>query len=133
MNHRILKGEGKNRNYNQNKIELLSCKRNGDRCKNHLTSINEEYSTLQTYLPDKEYQKSIEALNNAFHKTFELQEDSCSSCAKMFRSTIIRSLENIHLELKEMSEGIFKTKRYQSSYILADNVLRGIKQQGALD
>ena len=133
MNQNILKKELENKDYNKNKIELLSCKRNGDRCKNHLTLINEEYSTLQTYLPSKEYQKSIEALDKAFHKTFELQEDSCTGCAKMFRSTIIQSLENIHLELREMSKGIFKTKRYQKSYILADNVLRVLKQERALD
>lgn len=133
MNHDDLKAEVENKDYNENKIELLSCIRNGDRCKNHLTLINEEYSTLQTYLQEKEYQKSIEALDKAFNKTFELREDSCSGCAKMFRSTIIQSLENIHLELKEMSKGIFKTNRYQSSYILADNVLRGLKQKRALD
>ena len=133
LNYNILKKELENKDYDRNKIELLSCRSNGNRCKNHLALINEEYTTLQTYLPNKEYQKSIEALDKAFHKTFELQEDSCSGCAKMFRSTIIQSLEDIHLELKGMSQGIFKTNRYKASYILVDNVLRGLKQHGIQD
>ena len=114
-------------NHNSNKIELVSCPRNGVKCKNHLAAINEDYSESSIYHQNREYQKSIEALNNAFTKTFELKEDTCTKCANMFRSTIIQSLEDIHLELHSMSKGLFKTKRYQSSYILAGNVLNNLK------
>ncbi|QGY43999.1 hypothetical protein GM418_10120 [Maribellus comscasis] len=122
----VKNGNGQN---SDSKFELIRCERNGVRCKSHLAFINEEYSISETYLQNKEYQKSIEALNEAFYRTYQLKETTCINCAKMFRSTIIRSLEDIQIELKGMSQGLFKTRRYQSSYILAGDVLKSIKEE----
>jgi len=111
------------------KFELISCPLNGKSCKKHLTSINQNYTESDFYHQSKEYQKSIKALNNAFLKTFELREDSCANCAKAFRYAIFETLENIHLELQSFSNGLFKTNQYQSSYILADNILHNLAKK----
>ena len=113
-----------------NKFELISCPRNGRNCKKHLVAINKDYIESDYYLKNKEYNESIEALNSAFTKTYELKEETCEQCAKTFRYTILQTLQNIHMELYNMSNGLFKSKRYRSSYIFAGNVLNNLKQKG---
>lgn len=115
------------------KIELLDCQFGGEKCKEHLSVVNENYLEFQEYRKGKEYEKSIAALKNAFDKTTELQEDSCLKCAALFRATITESLENIHDELQRMSTGIFKTKRYESSCIEARNVLNEFQEKRSSD
>ncbi|HKI89645.1 MAG TPA: hypothetical protein VKA38_11505 [Draconibacterium sp.] len=110
----------------KSKFELINCPRNGKNCKTHLLEINRNYSDSDYFYQNKEYQESIEALNAAFSKTFELNEDICSNCAKLFRCTIVQSLQNIHLELHKLSTGFFKKNDYKSSYILADSTLNSL-------
>ena len=125
--------ESGNSHNGDNKFELISCLQNGGKCKSHLSAINKNYTESDIYHQNKEYRKSIEALNSAFNKTLELQDASCVNCAEMFRSTIIQSLENIHIELHNMSTGWFKNKRYKLSYILAGNVLKEFKKETNTD
>ena len=110
------------------KFELVSCPRNGKNCSKHLITINRNYSDSNLYYQNKEYQQSIEALNNAFNKTFELNESTCVNCARTFRFAIIQSLKSIHLELQDMSTGLFKKNDYKSSFVLADNVLNNLSK-----
>jgi hypothetical protein len=114
----------------KSKFELINCPRNGKNCKAHLVAINEKYSDSDYYYHNKEYQESILALNNAFNKTFELNQETCASCARVFRDTMIQTLQNIHMELHSMTTGFFKNKRYKDSYILADNVLNDFINKG---
>lgn len=111
-------------NNKQDKIELLSCPGKGMICKEHLSVVNKCYVESEHYQREKDYTKSIETLKSAFYKTTELVESPCNKCATVFRSTITESMENLHVELEKMSTGIFGKKRYQSSYIMADTVLR---------
>jgi len=114
-----------NRSDNQkDKIELVSCPLKDIVCKGHLTEVNRNYLQSEQYHREKEFKKSIETLKSAFYKTTELMEHPCANCVQLFRSTIFKSMQNIHGELETMSKGIFGTKRYQSSYISADNALR---------
>lgn len=113
----------------ESKFELLSCKRDGVSCQNHLLYINKSYIKSDRYYQNKEYFKSVEALDKAFKTTFKLDNSTCKKCAEMFRSTIIRSLEEIHTELHGMSSGLFRKKQYKSSYIMAGNVLQSLKQE----
>ncbi len=113
----------------ESKFELLSCKRKGIKCQNHLLYINKSYIKSDYYLQNKEYFKSVEELDKAFKKTFKLENESCMKCAEMFRTTIIRSLEEIHSELRSMSSGLFRKKQYKSSYIMTGNVLQSLKQE----
>ena len=114
----------------ESKFELISCPLNGKNCKNHLISINRNFIESNIYHKNKEYQQSIEALNNAFTETLELNEETCAKCAETFRFSIIQMLQNIHVELGNTTKGLLKTNRYKSSYILADNVLHSFKNKG---
>jgi len=116
-------------NDKQEKIELVSCQRDGNLCKGLLSDINNDLLESGKYRRNKEFTQSIEILKNSFYKTFELQESHCLKCAELFRSVITNSLEEIHKELKGMSTGIFGSKRYQASYILADDVLKDFKKE----
>jgi len=107
-----------------NKIELVSCPLRDVICKGHLNEVNNNYLQSEQYHREKEFKKSIETLKSAFYKTTELVEHPCANCVQLFRSTIFKSMENIHGELETMSKGFFGSKRYQSSYISADNALR---------
>jgi hypothetical protein len=108
----------------QDKIELLSCPRKDMICKKQLSVVNKCYVESEHYLREKDFERSIDTLKSAFYKTTELEDQPCSKCAAFFRSTITESLENIHSELEKMSAGIFSKKCYQSSYIMAGNILK---------
>jgi hypothetical protein len=112
----------------QVKIELLICQRGGYNCKEHLSLINEYYVEADNYHFDKDYLNSIESLKCAFFKTIDLNQDSCVNCAKLFRSTITQSLENINGELKNLTSGLLSKKRYHKSYMASCDVLNEIKQ-----
>ena len=112
----------------ESKFELIKCPRDGRNCKHHLVEINKKYSDSNFFYQNKEYQESIEALNVAFNKTFELNQETCTNCARTFRYAIIQSLQNIHTELGSMTNGLFKKNRYRSSYILAENVLNDLQK-----
>lgn len=116
-------------NEEKKKFELVSCPRNGIYCKNILPALNKCYADFDVLYQDKEYNKSIDALKNAYNKTLELPESPCSNCAANFRSAISDSVENIHCELKSMSEGLFSTNRFHSSYEKAEQVLSEIKNE----
>lgn len=111
----------------EEKIELLSCPNGGMSCKEHLSSINNRFVESYSYHRDKNYHGSIESLKNAFERTGELKESKCTNCANLFRTTIADSLEKIHDELKGMSTGIFKTKKYQASYVMARTTLKDFR------
>lgn len=115
----------------ENKIELLGCRRGGNNCIEHRAQINKNFQDSHAYYREKDYQRSIESLKNAFQKTTELEELSCLKCAEFFRSTITESLENIHDDLHKISTGLFKKKRFQSSYVLAKDVLKDFRKSNS--
>ncbi len=112
----------------EKKIELLNCPQGGEKCKKHLTIINENYIKSYRYHRDKNFQKSIEALKTAFYETNQLKDASCLNCVHFFKNTITHTLENIHDELHIMSSGFFKTSRFQSSFLEAGNVLNDFRK-----
>lgn len=115
------------KNEKKKKFELVSCPLNGLYCKNIVAAMNKDYVESEAAHLNKEYDKSLDALKNAYNKTMELPESPCSSCASNFRSAINDSVENIHSELKSMSKGLFSTNRYQSSCEKAEQVLNEFK------
>jgi len=118
-----------NPDYKQHlKIELLVCQAGGHNCQEHLSVINECYLEANYYHFDKDYLNSIESLKSAFFKTTDLNQESCVNCAKLFRTTITRSLENINGELKNLTSGFLNKKRYHRSYQASCDVLNEIKQ-----
>jgi hypothetical protein len=113
-----------------NKIELVSCLRNGDECAEHRFFINRHFNDSYDYLLNKDYSRSILALKSAYNKTNELQSSPCVKCAELFRDTITKSLEYIHQDLYKMSKSFFGARRFQSSFELAKVVLSEIKNEG---
>lgn len=114
---------------NQNKIELLNCQLESQKCKDHLSLINTSYCNAYNYHLEKDYLHSIESLKSAFYKASELHETPCSKCAALFQSTITQSLKNINKELYKMTNGVFKRKRFLFSYIESCNALKDFKQK----
>ena len=124
----ITEDENEYFNAKQEFIELVSCPREGKTCSDHRTVINQNIRASHKYLLDKAYPESIDELKIAFHKTTELKQTSCVECAKLFRSTITRSMEQIRGDLEKMSSGILNGKRYQASFELATQVLEEFKK-----
>ena len=107
----------------EKKFELVSCPLNGKYCTKVRSEMNRNYAEAMDFFKNKEFDKSIIALQNAYINTMELPVSSCSVCVDFYRSSIIESMENIHDDLKSMSTGIFKTNRYRSSYEKAQRTL----------
>lgn len=113
-----------------NKFEIESCTINGKNCKNHLSEINNNYFISNQSNQNKDYHNAIEALKKGFYKSCELNDPVCLNCSKMFRSTITQSIANIQNELENISSGLFGTKRYANSYLMACDTLNELKQVG---
>jgi len=113
----------------QDSIELVSCPLGGKICDEHRAVINKNLLASRKYLRDKDYSKSIESLKLAYNKTTDLNEKSCDKCAELFRSTVTNSMENIHDDLYRMSRSLFFRKRFQESFVLAQNVLKEFKKE----
>lgn len=111
----------------EEKFELVSCPLNGKFCKHTRLQMNQKYAESVELRKGKDFDKSIDALENAYNKTLDLPESPCGTCAAFYRSTIVESIENIHKELNGMSKGIFSTNRYQSSCKKAEDLLNGLK------
>ncbi len=116
----------------QDKIQLVGCKKDHQVCLNYLPEINRLMKESDVLYRDRDYIRSLEALDKAYNKTFELKNTDCSKCARLFRSTIVGSLEDMNHELQGMSKGLFRTARYQSSSIKAEQLLAKYKNTGDL-
>ena len=124
----LSKADSKFQDKEENKFELLGCPFGGNSCKSQLAVINKNYMESARYQQEKNYLKAIELLKSAYYKTHELQKSSCIKCAALFRTTITRSLEDMHKELERMSTGIFRNKRYHGVYVEAGNALKELNQ-----
>jgi len=110
-------------NIGHDKIELLNCPHNCS-CKLVLNDINRLFRASEQHQNDKEYQFSIISLKKAFEKTYELTLPVEQECAKLFRVTIIESIEKICQELKRMTSGFFRKGRYNRSFIMTEGTLK---------
>jgi hypothetical protein len=126
-NYKFLSGDAGLNNIKHDKIELVNCPHNCN-CKSILIDINRLFHESEQYKNDKEYQFSIISLKKAFEKTYELSLPVEQECVKLFRFTIIESLENIYQELKRMTNGFFRRGRYNRSYIMTEETLKEFKK-----
>jgi hypothetical protein len=110
------------------KIELVKCAMGGINCVDHRAVINKKILASRKLFLNKDYQRSIEALKEAYYKTSDLQQASCINCARLYRCMVTDALETIHDDLKKMANGWLFPKRYQSSYELASVVLEEFKK-----
>ncbi|GAB1453931.1 hypothetical protein MASR2M47_39870 [Draconibacterium sp.] len=108
---------------NNDKIEVVSCPRKEMICQGHLAIINKHYVLSEQSFKDKNFDQSIDTLKDAYYETMKIVDTPCIGCAKLFRSTITESLENMHSDLEKMTSGIFGKKSYQPSKKKAVDVL----------
>lgn len=107
----------------QDKIELVNCPRKNMICQEQLSVVNKCYVESDQYFKDKDYNRSINVLREAFYKTTELNESPCAKCANLFRSTIKESMVDLHQDLEKMTSGIFGKKIYKPSCAKAADVI----------
>ena len=120
--------EFENTDYKQDKFEVVSCPRKEMKCNKQLSVINTYYNASEHFHREKDYQNSIESLQNAFYKTLDLNDQPCARCAALFRSVIIESVENKRNELYKMTKGFFGNKHYQPGLLLSEKVLSELKK-----
>lgn len=113
----------------EDKIELVHCPFDKKECVKQLPDINKYFHESHQGRIDKDYLKAIEALKHAFDITFDIQECSCANCAELFRSTIVSSMRIIHSELKDLTSGWFRNKRYVPAFEMAIKVLKEMNQK----
>ena len=96
-------------------------------CKETLAEINRIFHESNDYQQNKEYQLSINTLKEAYEKTWELSESTCERCARLFRSTIVESLESMDADLQRMlqdlTDGTFNCITVDSDTSTSDTVL----------
>ncbi len=110
-------------NNTQNKIELVGCKYDEKKCEPVIAAINDGYNEAARLRDDKEFVRAINVLKSTFNRTFDIRDKKCSKCSDFFRTVITDNLVDMHSELKKMSTGIFKSKRFIASYVMAGEVL----------
>lgn len=109
------------------KFKLVNCANGGIHCKyTVLPVINRLYKESDTYRIDKEYQKSLLMLQQAYDKTLELWESSCSVCVIFLQKSIEETMKELQAELQGMSSGWFATGRFKYVYEKLGQVLRSI-------
>lgn len=113
---------------NQDKIELVSSISLSRKCEKHLSMVNESFHESDFFRRDKDFNRAIEVLKKAYIATFDLTGSDDLKFGEFFRSTIIESVESIHFELRHLSMGLIKRKRFQSSYQMTGNVLNELKE-----
>lgn len=124
----ISEEEGHYFNDSEGFIEMESCPIEATFCIEPLVLINMKMRISRTRWLNKDYEQAIEELKIAYQKTTEINQNSCLQCARLFRSTITKSMETLHEDLEKMTSGFFKAKRFNSSLKLAASVLKEFKQ-----
>lgn len=115
-------------NDKQDKIELVSSIELAAECKEYFKLINKNYLESDRYRREKDFQRSIEKLQNEFYRTMELKNTPFMKYSDLVRIIITDSLNSIKWELKYMSTGFFSSKRYRLSYKKVDQVLEEIEK-----
>jgi hypothetical protein len=113
----------------EDKIELVHCPYDNKECVKQLPDINKYFHESHQSRMDKDYLKAIEALKHAFDITYDIQECTCTTCAGLFRTTIISSMKIIRSELKDMTSGWFSNKRFVPAFELATHTLKEMNRK----
>lgn len=116
-------------NSTEDKIELVHCPYDKKECVRQLPDINKYFQESHQSRMDKDYQRAIEALKQAFDITYDIQECTCTTCAGLFRTTIISSMKILRSELKDLTSGWFSNKRFVPAFELATNTLKEMNQK----
>lgn len=108
-------------------IELESCPYEGEFCKPLLPIINKNLLEARKYVENKDYIRAVESLRNSFNFTFDLKEQKCKACIKLFQEVISDRLIQLIAELQEMTTGLFANKSFKPDLAEAQQVLQEMK------
>lgn len=112
---------------NSDKIEFTGCSRAENSCLDYLPSINNYFRESDRFCKKRDFIRSTEALEKAYHKALELQEPGCLNCALFFQATVLHSLETLHNDLEKKTKSVFANRRIRESFIKTDELLNRIK------
>ncbi len=111
----------------QDNLEIISCPLKEMLCSVHLNVIKKNFVKSELYRKDKDYAKSIDALQLAFYKATEMMERPCNKCAHQYLLGIQRKMVAVHDELEEITKGFFGDKNYLPVFLKAGHVLMEFK------
>jgi hypothetical protein len=106
-----------------NSIELEFCNKDGINCEQLRASINENLNSVRQFIEDKQYEKAFNISMHTYKETFNLNQKPCKSCAGIFRSVVYSSVQYAYADLKSMTSGLFKQKKYIPLRDLASDIL----------
>lgn len=108
-------------------IKLEFCKNDGEACRLQMEFMNGKLLLARKFVDKKEYPRALEVINEAFHSTFDLKFEQCQKCAKLFRVTILNSLDQMVYDLQKMTKGFFGNKNYKPDLVLAEKLFEELK------
>jgi len=114
---------------NEDAIELENCPAGGDLCKSQMAFMNKNLISARKLIENKEYTRAVISIKDSFDSTFELKEKQCQACADLFRKTISNKLDQLILDLDEMTNGFMGIKSYQSDLNVAKRLLQDMKDR----
>lgn len=110
-------------------IKLKYCPSGGENCHGQMAYMNNRLLLSQKFIENKEFIRAIDFLQEAFDSTFDLTENQCQRCAKLFRDSIIKTLIHLVADLEEMTRGLFRKKVYKIDLALAKQTLQQLQDK----
>lgn len=114
---------------NEDAIKLESCANGGNACRSQMILMNKHLLLSRKLIENKEYNRALNEIKEAFETTFDLKEEQCQKCAQLFRDTIINSLETIISDLTKMSKRVFGFRNFESDLEMAKMLLQKLQSQ----
>lgn len=113
---------------NRDIIELVSCRWNGQKCSGVRREINRLLRSARKSRLNKEYRRAVDEISEAYFLTDQVTDGDCQGCLSFFRETMLNSMILIDAELKRMSSGLFRGKRYQEASLFASQKVDELKK-----
>lgn len=123
----------KKKNNWENKIELLSCPKDGINCDTQRSYMNLNLFMANEYFKSKEYHIGINCLKEAYNSTFQLQKNSCLNCSQLFRDTIADTCAENEKEMRKMSGSFFRKRKHKHYHNLFKQLSEKIKKNQPID
>ena len=116
-----------NQRDNSNIIELVFCPQKGHNCGKQRDLINEHLAVAQNCLHSKDYYIALNNLLKAHDAANEVSQQQCHKCKVLFKSIISSTCKFYVNDLKNMSKGLFRKRKYLLDYEYAKNVKKTLE------
>ncbi|HEX3009648.1 MAG TPA: hypothetical protein VHO90_18735 [Bacteroidales bacterium] len=108
-------------------IRIESCASMKECCVSILPLLNKNLLLSRKLFENKEYPDAIFLLKDAFEAVSELTNDQCQRCKEQFREIILKHMETIVVDLREITTGLFANKNYRYDLEFAEEVFEELK------